>query len=134
MSSILSEQARAFLQERRFAVLGTINADGTPHLSAMWYRLEGDTIVMNTKVGRVKERNMRRDPRISVCFEDEGYITISGKVEFINDPKIAQEDIYQLALRYSGEEAAKQQMEGQFSKEHRVTIRLKCERVIESLW
>ena len=134
MSNILSEQAKTFLQERRFAALATINADGTPQLSAMWYRLEGDTIVMNTKVGRVKERNMRRDPRISVCFEDEGYLTISGKVEFIDDPKIAQEDIYRLAVRYDGEEAAKQQMEEQFSKEHRVTIHLKCERVIENLW
>ncbi len=131
----LSEKARAFLQERRFAVLATINKDGTPQLTTMWYLLEGDTIAMNTKVGRTKERNMRRDPRISVCFEDGySYLTVSGTVEMIDDPKIAQHDIYRLAVRYDGEEAARQQMEEQFSKETRVTLRLKCERIIDNLW
>ncbi len=131
----LSEKARAFLQERRFAVLATINKDGTPQLTTMWYLLEGDTIVMNTKVGRTKERNMRRDPRISVCFEDGySYLTVSGTVEMIDDPTIAQHDIYRLAVRYDGEEAARQQMEEQFSKETRVTLRLKCERIIDNLW
>lgn len=135
MPVTLSEKARAFLQERRFAVLATINKNGTPQLTTMWYLLEGDTIVMNTKVGRTKERNMRRDPRISVCFEDGySYLTVSGTVEMIDDPKIAQHDIYRLAVRYDGEEAARQQMEEQFSKETRVTLRLKCERIIDNLW
>ena len=135
MSVTLSEKARAFLQERRFAVLATINKDGTPQLTTMWYLLEGDTIVMNTKAGRTKERNMRRDPRISVCFEDGySYLTVSGTVEMIDDPTIAQHDIYRLAVRYDGEEAARQQMEVQFSKETRVTLRLKCERIIDNLW
>ncbi len=82
----LSERARAYLKEVRFAVLGTINQDGTPQLTTMWYLLEGDTIVMNTKVGRAKERNMRRDPRISVCIADGyNYLTLSGRVEMIDD-------------------------------------------------
>jgi len=135
MPAELSERARTFLQERRFAVLATTNKDGTPQLTTMWYLLEGDTIVMNTKVGRTKERNMRRDPRISVCFEDGySYLTISGTVEMIDVQKIAQNDIYRLAVRYDGEEAARQQMEEQFSKEKRVTLHLKCERIIDNLW
>jgi PPOX class probable F420-dependent enzyme len=134
MNAMLSDRARAFLQGRRFAVLGTINADGTPHLSAMWYLLEDDTIVMNTKVGRVKERNMRRDPRISVCVEDGGYITISGRVEFIDDPETAQHDIYRLAVRYDGEESAKEQVAETFSKQQRVTLRLKCDHVVDEIW
>lgn len=130
----LSEKARAFLQERRFAVLATINKNGSPQLTTMWYLLDGDTIVMNTKVGRTKERNMRRDPRISVCFEDGyNYLTVSGTVAMIDDPTIAQHDIYRLAARYDGEEAARQQVEVQFSKEARVTLRLKCEHVIDNL-
>ena len=79
----LSEKARAYLQELRFAVLATINQDGTPQLTTMWYLLEDEgSILMNTKVGRAKERNMRRDPRISICIED-GYdfLTINGTVE-----------------------------------------------------
>ncbi len=132
MSTKLSDKAHTFLQERRFAVLGTLNKDGSPQLTTMWYLLEGDTIVMNTKVGRAKERNMRRDPRISICVtEGYSYVTISGTVEMIDDPEISQRDIYRLAVRYDGEESAKRQMKEQFSKETRVTLHLKCEHVIE---
>jgi PPOX class probable F420-dependent enzyme len=132
MATALSEKARALLQERRFAVLGTINKDGSPQLTTMWYLLDGDVILMNTKAGRTKERNMRRDPRISVCIEDGySYVTISGTVEMVDDPQIAQRDIYRLAVRYNGEEEARRQMEEQFSKETRVTLHLKLEHIIE---
>ncbi|GAC1520557.1 MAG: PPOX class F420-dependent oxidoreductase [Ktedonobacteraceae bacterium] len=129
----LSEKAHAFLREKRFAVLATLNKDGTPQLSIMWYLLEDDgTIMMNTKVGRAKERNMRRDPRISVCFEDGyNYLTISGRVEMIDDPQVAQQDIYRLSARYHGVENARMQMEKQFSQEQRVTLRLKPEHTVE---
>ncbi len=129
----LSEKARAYLQELRFAVLATINQDGTPQLTTMWYLLEDEgSILMNTKVGRAKERNMRRDPRISICIED-GYdfLTINGTVEMIDDPEIAQNDIYRLSRRYHGEAKARRQMEEQFSKETRVSLRLKPESIIE---
>ncbi len=133
MAAKLSERARAYLRELRFSVLATINQDGTPQLTTMWYLLEDDdTITMNTKVDRAKERNMRRDPRISICVED-GYkfVTISGTVEMIDDPKIAQHDIYRLSARYHGEEKARRQMQEQFSKESRVTLRLKPKHIIE---
>ena len=133
MAAELTEKARAFLREKRFAVLATINKDSTPQLTTMWYLLENDgTIMMNTRVGRSKERNMRRDPRISVCFE-EGYryVTITGRVEMIDDPQVSQRDIFRLSTRYHGEEKAKKQMETQFSKEQRVTLRLKPERIVE---
>ncbi len=132
MATALSEKARALLQERRFAVLGTINKDGSPQLTTMWYLLEGDVILMNTKAGRAKEQNMRRDPRIAVCIEDGySYVTISGTVEMIDDQQVAQRDIYRLAVRYDGEEEARRQMEEQFSKETRVTLHLKLEHIIE---
>lgn len=133
MAIELSARARAFLREPRFAVLATINQDGTPQLTTMWYLLEDDgTITMNTKVSRAKERNMRRDSRISICIED-GYkfVTLSGTVEMIDDQKIAQHDIYRLSARYHGEAKARRQMEEQFSKETRVTLRLQPESIIE---
>jgi len=63
----LSESVRRFLAEPRFAVLATINADGTPQQSVMWYELRDGYILMNTAAGRVKDLNVRRDPRVSVC-------------------------------------------------------------------
>jgi PPOX class probable F420-dependent enzyme len=130
----LSEKARAFLNEKNFAVLATINSDGTPQLTTMWYLLEDDTVVMNTKAGRIKDRNMRRDPRIAICVEDGyNYVSISGIVEMIDDPDIAQRDIYRLAARYEGEEAARRKVADQFSHELRITLHLKCAHVIEDL-
>ena|SRR5579859_5959984 len=134
MPSTLSEKARAFLQERHFAVLATINKDGTPQLTTMWYLLQGDTIMMNTKDGRIKDLNMKRDPRIAICVEDGyNYLTISGTVTLIDDQQTAHQDIYRLTVRYHGEQKAKRQLEEQFSKEHRITLHLPCENIIEKL-
>ncbi len=133
MAVELSEKARAFLREKRFAVLGTINNDGAPQLTTMWYILEDDdTILMNTRAGRKKDRNMRRDRRISICISDGySYITLSGQVEIIDDPNIAQHDIYRLAVRYHGEETGKRQSVEKFSNEQRVTLHLKPNRIEE---
>lgn len=133
MAVELSQKARAFLQELRFGVLATINQDGTPQLSTMWYLLEDDgTILMNTKVGRLKERNLRRDPRISICIEDDyNFLTINGTAILIDDPDRTQTDIFRLSTRYHGEEKARRQMQEQFSKETRMSLLLKPERIIE---
>lgn len=114
----ISDAARAFLEERRFAVLATVGKSGLPQQSVMWYALRGDQIVMNTAAGRVKDRNVRRDKRVSVCFE-EGYtyIAITGTVELNDDQTVAQADIKALAHRYNGPDADT----AHFEREHRVT-------------
>ena len=133
-TSKLSDKATAFLNEKRFAVLATVNADGTPQLTTMWYVLDGDHILMNTAAGRVKDANLRRDPRIAICVEDEyNYLTIAGTAELIDDPEVGQADIRRLAIRYHGLAKAEQMVRDQFSKQRRVTIRLPIEKVIEKL-
>ena len=130
----LSDQARAFLTEKRFAVLATINANGTPQLTTMWYELQGDEIMMNTKVGRTKEQNLRRDQRISICVEDGyRYVTLSGTARLIDDQPTAQADIRRLAERYHTAEKAAQIVRDQFTKERRMTFRMTIERVVEDL-
>ena len=130
----LSNTARAFLEEKRFAVLATINQDGTPQLTTMWYDLQGNEIMMNTKVGRAKEHNLRRDQRIAICIEDEyRYVTLSGTTDLIDDQPTAQADIKHLAERYHPPEKAAQMSRDQFSKQQRMTLRMKIERVVEDL-
>ncbi len=133
MAAKLSQKARVFLKELHFAVLATINQDGVPQLTTMWYLLEDDgTILMNTKVGRLKERNLRRDPRISICIEDGyNFLTISGVVQLNHDPEKAQQDIFRLSTRYHGRENASRQMREQFSKEARISFILIPEHIIE---
>lgn len=131
VSQQLTDRARRYLEEHRFAVLATINPDGTPQLSPVWYELQGNEIMMNTRRGRVKDRNLRRDPRCSICVED-GYtwLAIDGTARLVDDPAIAQADIKHLSIINHGEEIAQQQVASQFSKEERVTIRLSIEHVM----
>ena len=121
---------RDFLEEKRFAVLATINDDGTPQLTVMWFALRDDTIVMNTTLSRVKGKNLQRDPRISICVEDGyRYVSISGVARLNDDQTIAQRDIRSLAIRYNGEETGARQAE-EFAREHRVSIYLPISQVI----
>lgn len=130
-SAAISAAVRRFLQERRFAVLATIAADGMPHQTVMWYELRGDTIMMNTRVGRIKDIQLRRDARASICVADGyRYVTISGVVALDDDPQTAQSDIRALAIRYDGEESGNRQADEQFSKQQRVSIYLPIQKVI----
>lgn len=127
----LTPEARDYLNEKRFAVLATINASGMPQQTVMWYELRGDTIVMNTTKSRLKGRNLARDKRISICVADAyRFITITGDARLVEDHDIAQNDIHRLSARYHGEEKAAKQMENVFSKQERVTIQLPVEHIL----
>ena len=132
MPTQLSPEARAYLSELRFGVLATINSDGTPQLTTMWYELQGDEIMMNTKASRLKDHNLRRDPRVALCVEDGyRYVTLTGAVRLTDDQATAQADIKRLATLYHGAERADQMVASQFAREQRVTIRMAIERVSE---
>jgi PPOX class probable F420-dependent enzyme len=125
LSMALTETQRAFLDEMHFAVVATISPDGSPQLTTVWYLRDGDDLLFNTAVGRVKERNLRRDPRLAVTvLAADGYrfITIKGIVTL--DEASGQEVIRRLATRYHGAARAEQQMREMFSMQQRVTIRL----------
>ena len=126
----MDTKIRKFLEERRFAVLATINADGTPQQSTMWYEVQGNRIMMNTAVGRLKEKNLKRDPRISLCIEDEyHYVALRGTIELDYDHDRSQADIKALAVRYEGEEDGERMARNTFRKQARVTIYMTVEKV-----
>ncbi len=126
----LSPAVRAFLEEKRHCVLATVGRDGLPHQTVLWYELQGDRIMMNTKVGRAKEKNLRRDPRISFCIEDEyRYVTIKGSALLDYERERSQADIKALATRYYGPEKAEDRTRTQFVKEDRVSIYMTIESV-----
>ena len=121
----LTDSVKEFLSANRFAVAATINEDGTPQQTVVWYELRGDRIMMNMRASRLKTNNLRRDPRISVCIEDGyHYVTIKGTVEFDEDQERALEDIKGLAIRYYGPEKGLRVWEDEYSKYRRVSIYL----------
>ena len=129
--SKLTPAQRSFLEEKRFAVVGSKNRDGSPHLAVMWYLLDGDDIVVNSAQGRIKDRNLAADPRMSVLIED-GYrwIRIDGRAAIEHDQAIAQADIRRLASRYyEDERKVNEAVKNNFGKQHRITYRLPIRRV-----
>lgn len=97
--------AMELLAGPNFGHLGTANADGSVQVSPVWIDLEDGKPVFNTAEGRVKWRNMRRDPRVTLEVIDytDGYrsVEIRGRAEMTHEG--AHEHINQLALKYTGE-------------------------------
>jgi PPOX class probable F420-dependent enzyme len=85
----LSEAARRLVDGHNYAVVATVNADGSPQTSVIWVGLDGDDLVFSTVEGRVKHRNMVRDPRVSVSVIDsadpENYVELRGRVSMSPD-------------------------------------------------
>jgi len=131
----LTDEQRAFLDAKRFAVLGTMNPSGSPHLTVMWYLLDGDEILFNTAAGRQKEGNLERDPRVSLLVYDDGgykYMRIDGRVRIITDHETTQNDIRRLASRYYGDQArVERAVRENFGKQKRITYRLPTTRVYD---
>jgi PPOX class probable F420-dependent enzyme len=82
MGIVLSASARQLIDARNYAVLATVNPDGSPQTSVMWVGLDGDDLLLSTVEGRRKHRNMVRDPRVSVTVIDsadpENYVELRG--------------------------------------------------------
>ena len=125
----LSQAVREFLQEPRFAVLATLNANGTAQQSTMWFELQGDEIMMNTAAGRKKVANMERDARVSLCIPDGyRYVTLRGRVELDYDEERGQQGIAHLSVRYHGPEKARSVIPS-YRGQHRLSIRMTIEGV-----
>jgi PPOX class probable F420-dependent enzyme len=125
---VLSPELRDWLTaELRYPVLAVLTDEGAPSQSVMWFDLdphEPDTILMNTKVGRAKDRYLRRDPRVSLCFEDAlTWVALRGRVELDDDRERALADIQALARRYGDDP-------GEFDGQQRVTIRMRVEKIV----
>jgi PPOX class probable F420-dependent enzyme len=122
-SPVIPDQIRAFLDEPRYATLSTIAADGTPHQAVIWYALDGDTILINSRRERHWPRNLVRDPRMSLAVfgvdNPQHWVGVKGRAELIRDGDLAMDDIQSLARRYGGDPSRYQ---GQDRVTYRVTI------------
>jgi PPOX class probable F420-dependent enzyme len=104
VAALTDEQARLLL-EPNFATIGTLNHDGSMQLSIVWIDWDGEHVLFNTAAGRVKPRNLERDPRVSVLVVDrqDGYrwVAVRGVAELTTEG--ADEHIDKLARKYTGE-------------------------------
>jgi len=101
----IPESHADILQKPAFAHLSTVMSDGSPQASAVWVDTDGPLIVVNSAEGRLKDRNIRRDPRvaISVTDPDNPYrsLMIRGRVSKITNEG-ADAHIDKMAKKYMG--------------------------------
>lgn len=111
MSAMGEQERRRFLLDTvRTAKLATVRPDGRPHVAPVWFVLDGETVIFTTGEDTVKGRNIRREPRVSLCVDDEtppfSFVLIEGKAE----PSPGDPDLLHWATliggRYMGEELA----------------------------
>jgi PPOX class probable F420-dependent enzyme len=85
----IPEKYQDLLNKKAFAQLATIMPDGTPQVSPVWFEYDGKNIVINSAKGRVKDKNMRRDPRVGLDIQDPDnpyrHVSIRGRVVQITE-------------------------------------------------
>jgi PPOX class probable F420-dependent enzyme len=115
------------LLEPNIGVVATLRPDGSAHLTAVWVDSDGEHAVFNTAEGRLKPKNLRRDPRASMFVLDRNdpyrWISVTGRAEL--DHEGAVEHIDKLAKKYTGRDVY-----GVPDGEQRVIVRITTERVV----
>ncbi|MGB5545643.1 MAG: PPOX class F420-dependent oxidoreductase [Polyangiales bacterium] len=101
----IPESHADILDKPAFAHLSTLMADGSPQSSAVWVDTDGSTIVVNSAEGRLKDRNIRRDPRVAISVTDPENpyrsLMIRGRVARITNAG-ADDHIDRMAKKYMG--------------------------------
>src|SRR5438309_619678 len=104
-NQIINSEVTTLLEGKNFAFVATLMKDGSPQITPTWIDLEDNIILVNTAEGRVKHKNVSRDPRVAVSIVDEknpyNMVTIRGRV--VEQTTIgADVHIDKLAKKYLG--------------------------------
>ncbi|HKU42780.1 MAG TPA: PPOX class F420-dependent oxidoreductase [Polyangiales bacterium] len=106
--SKIDDAWKAVLRQPVFAHLSTLMPDGSPQTSPVWIDIDGDTLVINSAQGRVKDKNMRRDPRVAISLTDPQNpykaLAIRGRVKDITTQG-ADAHIDSMAKKYLGKDS-----------------------------
>jgi PPOX class probable F420-dependent enzyme len=94
------------------AKLGVVKADGSPHVAPVWIDLDGDEVVFTTGAETLKGKAILRDPRVSICVDDErppfSFVIINGRARVSIDPDELLYWTTRIAGRYMGEDLAEE--------------------------
>jgi PPOX class probable F420-dependent enzyme len=130
-------EAWSFVASRKSLQVATLNRDGSPHLTTLWFGILDGDIVFETFTKSQKIVNLKRDPRIAVLVEDgEAYselrgVSINGRAELYDDPAV----VYRYALAVTqknnpGLAAEQQQAAARMLSQKRTAVVVKPERIV----
>jgi PPOX class probable F420-dependent enzyme len=127
MATIPASHADLF-RKPAFASLATLNPDGSPQVTPVWVDFDGTHIIVNTARGRVKDRNLQREPRVALSIPDPDnpyrYLAIQGRVSEMTESG-ADAHIDRMAKKYLNKDTYPFRAPG----EVRVLVRITPEKV-----
>jgi len=104
----LDENVMKLVREKNFAFLATLFANGSPQVTPIWIDSDGKYVLLNTAMGRVKQKNTKRDPRVAIAVLDMSnpyrYAAIRGRVVEQIPGQTAEDHIDKLAKKYLGKD------------------------------
>lgn len=96
--------------QARTAKIGIVTASGAPVVAPIWVARDADTVVFNTGADTAKGRAVQRDPRVSLCFDDEtppfAFVTVAGTAEVVEDLAEVRRWAAVIGGRYMGDDQA----------------------------
>jgi len=113
MNEMRREEIRRFMSSgTRTGKVGVVRQDGRPHVTPIWFVLDGEDLVFTTWHESVKAACLQRDPRISLCVDEEtplyAFVMVEGEVEISWDPDQLYEYARRIAARYMGLDRAEE--------------------------
>ena len=120
---------RKLFESKNFVFLSSLMEDGSPHVTPTWVDIENGYILVNTAIGRIKQKNISRDPRVALAIADQNnpydVVTIRGEVIEQITGVPAEEHIDKLAKKYIGKDKFPNRSPG----EERIILKIKPERI-----
>ncbi|MEX2224941.1 MAG: PPOX class F420-dependent oxidoreductase [Dehalococcoidia bacterium] len=131
-NELLDERQLRFVAKARIATLATVRAEGSPHITPVWYRYEDGDFVVSVDRGSVKHRNVARDPRVELCIDDRERppfhtVIVRGRASVEGTPSAAWRRA--LAVHYLGEERGRRYIEMSDAPDS-VLLRIKPEKIV----
>ena len=103
---MIEDFVKELAQAANFGTITTLLRDGSPATHVMWVDCDDDHVILNTETGRMKYRNVLRDPRVSVVVWDAEdpitYVEVRGKVVETVAGQEARDHIDKLSMKYDG--------------------------------
>lgn len=134
MAAALSDKLKAILDTPVFVIVATIQPDGSPQLSPVWAKRDGDDVLISTTMGRRKQQNIARDPRVTVLVQPADapytYAEIRGTASYTTEGGLALID--ELSRKYTGKDYADFNPASAQDAE-RIVVRVTARKVVGSL-